>query len=566
MISNLEMHVRSGRMAARVELADGSACVRVYEPKSGKVEVIGEIDPWYLPQQPNFSPDGSKIAFFGDGSLYFYDVERRTVHRVFADLNLDASFCVWSPFGDALVFSAHPLRDGTHPPDIFTLSLQNGDVVQVTNGEAVDRFPLWSPSGREIVFHRQYLNESGMPKHVQLVDVMTGKVEDISPRKGASYELGRRCWSPDSTWLAGLEYDSGTVRVVVIQIGDRSVVGAVEGNDLLSAAFFPNSTRIVVIHEKELEIFSIPDSTSCARIQLPNGVRVIQTMTGPAIVPDDTDEAFYFAGTDSTIYRGTAQEGCIPLIQEKSGCLHPEFNHEHYNYRSKDGRSIPAHRLIPPNPKRLAVVFVFGGPREHIALTDPILLRLVSEGYEVICPAYRGCKGYGPEHEDAHIGEYGRADVWDVIVCAQDWRARTEHRRPMAVVGYSYGGFLTLLALAAEDASWACGVSLWGVTGIEKLRMHVPRAYPTETVQKDIAMVERSATERSRYIRSPLLILHGARDTTATTEEVQLIQQRVLASGGSCELVVYEDDGHGLKRHRQEIFGKMLNFLAGHER
>lgn len=403
-----------------------------------------------------------------------------------------------------------------------------------------------------------------MPKHIQLVDVMPGKVEDISPRQGAPYELGRRCWSPDSTWLAAMEYDSGTVRVVVIHGGDRRVVGIVEGNDLLSAAFFPNSKRILVIREKELEIFSIPDSTSCARIQLPNGVFVIQTMTGPAIVPDNTDGAFYFAGTDSTIYRGTAQEGCIPLIQEKPGRLHPDFNHEHYNFRSKDGRSIPAHRLIPPNPKELAVVFVFGGPREHIALTDPILLRLVSEGYEVICPAYRGCKGYGSEHEDAHIGEYGRADVWDVVECAKDWRARTEQRRPVAVVGYSYGGFLALLALAAEDVPWACGVSLWGVAGIEKLGMHVSRAYPTDPVQKEIAMVERSATEQSRNIRSPLLILHGERDTTATTEEVQLIQQRVLASGGSCELVVYEDDGHGLKRHRQEVFGEMLNFLANY--
>ncbi len=564
MISDFEMHVPSGRMAARVELADGSAGVRVYEPKSGKVEVIGEIDPWYLPQQPRFSPDGSKIAFFGDGSLYFYDVERRTVHRVFADLNLDASFCVWSPSGDALVFSAHPLEDRTHPPDIFTLSLQNGDVVQVTNSEAVDRFPVWSPSGRRIVFHRQCLDEPDMPKHIQLVDVMTGKVAGISPRQAVSYELGRRCWSLDSMRVAALEYDAGTVRAVVIHVDDHRVERIAEGNDLLGAAFFPDNTRILVVHEKELETLSFTDSASCARVQLPTGVRVIQTMTGPAIVTHNMDGAFYFAGTDSTIYRGTAQEGCIPLIQEKSGRLHPEFNHEHYNFRSRDGRSIPAHRLIPPNPKELAVVFVFGGPRERIDLADPILLRLVSEGYEVICPAYRGCKGYGLEHEDAHIGEYGRGDVWDVVECARDWSARTEHRRPMAAVGFSYGGFLTLLALAAEDTPWACGVSLWGVTGIEKLRMHVPRAYPTEPVQKEIAMVERSATEQSRYIRSPLLILHGERDTTATTEEVQLIQQRVLASGTPSELVVYENDGHGLKRHRQEMFGKMLNFLARH--
>ena len=39
---------------------------------------------------------------------------------------------------------------------------------------------------------------------------------------------------------------------------------------------------------------------------------------------------------------------------------------------------------------------------------------------------------------------------------------------------------------------------------------------------------------------------------------------RRISRGRGCELVVYEDDGHGLKRHRQEMFGKMLNFLENY--
>jgi hypothetical protein len=56
-------------MIVRHERPDGIIESRLYDLASG--EVIGEIDPWYLPQGVRFSPDGSKGPFSAMGLSIF---------------------------------------------------------------------------------------------------------------------------------------------------------------------------------------------------------------------------------------------------------------------------------------------------------------------------------------------------------------------------------------------------------------------------------------------------------------------------------------------------------------
>ncbi|MFD1673869.1 S9 family peptidase [Alicyclobacillus fodiniaquatilis] len=558
-MGNFDVHHKSGRMAALIRLPDGDACVRIYNLRTK--EVIGEIDPWFLPQGPLFSPDGAQLTFFGnDGKLYVFDIERQAVEQVIDDPGLDASFGVWSPSGDALAFSAFQPADKHHPPDIYTLDLPSGKVIQLTNSQAVDRFPQWSPSGRHIAFHRQHLHVQGVPKSIQVMDVVSGEMEEFMPSEGMSYDFARGCWSTDVSCLLAMEQKADVHRLQLIHVQHKQAREIAAGSDLLGATFFPDGRQILIVRQGQFEILSFPDLHCKHLIQLPKGTQILQGFRGPNVVPDD--DGIGFATTDATIYRWTAHEGLRSLIHiDDCQLSKPEFEYEQYTYLAPDGRSIPAHRLIPPHPKDLAIVYVVGGPRDEISLNDRVLLRLVKEGYEVICPAYRGCRGYGVEHEDAHIGEYGRVDVADVIACGNDWRRRTGGQRPVAVMGFSYGGFLTLLSLAQADANWACGISLWGATTIENMGLHVPRAYPDDPIEREIAQVERSPIQQASKVHAPLLILHGGCDTTSTNEDVELIQARVEAAGMPCKLVIYADDGHGLMRHRREMFAEILSYL-----
>jgi dipeptidyl aminopeptidase/acylaminoacyl peptidase len=129
------------------------------------------------------------------------------------------------------------------------------------------------------------------------------------------------------------------------------------------------------------------------------------------------------------------------------------------------------------------------------------------------------------------------------------------------VAGYSYGGFLTFLALAQTEIPWAGGIALWSVSELSHLGLHQHRAFPTDAAQQAAARVERSPLQQAGRIRIPLLIFHGALDTAATSEEMKAIRAAVSGQGGECELIIFDDDTHGLMRHRDEIHARVLRFL-----
>jgi dipeptidyl aminopeptidase/acylaminoacyl peptidase len=56
-------------------------------------------------------------------------------------------------------------------------------------------------------------------------------------------------------------------------------------------------------------------------------------------------------------------------------------------------------------------------------------------------------------------------------------------------------------------------------------------------------------------------MFHGGRDTTSTNEEVRSIQNELQANGVPCELTIFQDDTHGLTRHRPELFSQLFAFL-----
>ncbi|MYA05658.1 MAG: alpha/beta fold hydrolase [Caldilineaceae bacterium SB0664_bin_22] len=246
-------------------------------------------------------------------------------------------------------------------------------------------------------------------------------------------------------------------------------------------------------------------------------------------------------------------------------CNSPSFLHEEYSVVSGDGLSVPVQRFIPPNAKAPAVLYVHGGPGTPINPDDATMLHLLGEGYEFVCAAYRGSAGYGPRHRGANRGEYGRADVWDVLACAQDWKERTDGSRPLILAGYSYGGFLGLLALSRAKDLLAGGIIMWPVTGLHRFPSHAHRAFPEEREDRYQALTERSPVERASHIRVPVQIFHGALDSAGNIEELSVIQQRIQTAGGDCTLKLFDDDTHALRRHLDEIHADILRFLGRFE-
>jgi eukaryotic-like serine/threonine-protein kinase len=107
---------------------------------------------------PAWSPDGKQIACSTVSphrpdvrdvmSSQIYAIDVASGSRRLVSGALDAVQPNWSPDGRRIAFWG--VRDGAR--DIFTVSSDGGDPVPVTNDEAVDWDPVWTPEGRYLYF------------------------------------------------------------------------------------------------------------------------------------------------------------------------------------------------------------------------------------------------------------------------------------------------------------------------------------------------------------------------------------------------------------------------------
>ena len=93
---------------------------------------------------------------------------------------------------------------------------------------------------------------------------------------------------------------------------------------------------------------------------------------------------------------------------------------------------------------------------------------------------------------------------------------------------------------------------------------HANQGVPYDNEAREAALLERSPVAQAARIKHPLLILHGARDTTSSVSDVSRIQQSVKSAGIPCELVIFENDGHGLHLNRDAMFQHMFDFLEAY--
>ncbi|RPI87359.1 MAG: S9 family peptidase [Chloroflexi bacterium] len=557
-----DLHADTKRLAVLRSDPDGGHKI---ELRTLQGQMLGEITAEFLPLGPQWSPNGSIVAFgSNDGLLYLHRLGDASPTVVFAHPSLQAGFCEWAADGNRLVFSAYNKVLQT-PPGIYCLELDTGHTLQLTNdAKTVDRFPHPSPSGQWVAFQRQFLDEPELPRRVYVIEVQSGQCFPVLNAFEGDVDTGRFSWSPDSSSLLVKQAHQGRIRLSVIRLEDKSITWSYESETVQGGVFSPQGDRILCICSDELLWFAYPEGTLLHRLSLASAAPVWNYFTGPQIGFDLRATIVYFVGANNCLYRWRIGGNC-DCILEDSPPVRPAFTHEEYRVPSRDGRPIPVQRFIPPQPRSAAILYVHGGPGGSIDPDDPFMLRLLSEGVEFVCAAYRGSSGYGPKHEDANRGEYGRADVWDILAAGYDWKKRAGEDRPLILAGYSYGGFLTFLALAQEDIPWVSGIAMWTLSGMHRQPLHRHRAFPVDADQQAAAWVERSPLEQAGRIRVPLLIFHGALDTTATTEELKSIQASILTRGGECELIVFDDDTHGLMRHRDEIHARVLRFLRQFE-
>jgi dipeptidyl aminopeptidase/acylaminoacyl peptidase len=248
-------------------------------------------------------------------------------------------------------------------------------------------------------------------------------------------------------------------------------------------------------------------------------------------------------------------------------------------FRSFDGTVVPSIFYKPKGAsganKVPALVYVHGGPGGQTMRGYSAQIQyLVNHGYAVLGINNRGSSGYGKTFFRADDRKHGREPLWDCVE-AKTWLASQGYVDPerIGIMGGSYGGYMTLAALAFRPEAFKVGVDIFGVSNWVRTLENIPPYWESfrkalydeigdPAKDKDF-LVATSPLFHASNIRKPLMVIQGANDPRVIKPESDEIVEAVKKSGVPVEYVVFGDEGHGFskKKNQAEASAKILAFL-----
>jgi len=243
----------------------------------------------------------------------------------------------------------------------------------------------------------------------------------------------------------------------------------------------------------------------------------------------------------------------------KLGLRSPEF----FTFPSTDGQVTLQAAVLKPDPVVFGpgpyptVVSVYGGP--HVqkvsnswgATADMRAQYLRSKGYLVLSVDNRGSARRGLHFEGAIKHDMGNLEVADQVAgvrkCIE--LGLTDAKR-VGIYGWSYGGYMSAMALAKEPDVFAAAISGAPVTHWDGYDTHYTERY-MGTPQSNPDGYKRSAVmEHVASMRGALLLVHGLLDENVHFRHTARLINALVRERKTYELLVFPDERHtprGLK-------------------
>ncbi len=582
----------------------------------------------------SWSPDDKQVAFVsnitGRNNIWLVSSQSGWPTQLTVSNQRQANIA-WSPKGRWIAYNSD--YDGNEQWDLFLVSASNGQIVNLTNSpEVSEEGPVWSPDGAMLAYSVKPKRSPNY--EIDTIDILTKRVTHLTSNTPPQLSNSVAAWSRDGKWIVYNQSNAagkdGNIFIVSATGGKPTNLTAHEGeHDFIATDISPDGKTVLMtsnvgngyanaalldvatkkitwLTNDKWEVVSgkfsndgksltwtanidgnqdiyVYDLASRQAKPLPlakginslagadtpfsrDGKRLLYTHNGPNAPNDIWD--YDFAGEKSHQITNSLVGGV-----RSDDMVEPFLVH----YPSKDGKwQISAFVYVPynaeKNGKNAAIVYIHGGPTSQTVNTfNRSVQYLVNQGYFVIAPNYRGSTGYGKEFEDANRFDMGGGDLEDVISAAE-WIKQTGFIDPkkVAVMGGSYGGYLTMMAVTKAPDLWAAGVPIVPfVNWFTEIENEDPalREYDISTMgdpTKDKARLqERSPINFVDQIKAPLLLLAGGNDPRCPHTEAEQVASAIKKRKGIVELKVYENEGHGFAKIENQIdaYTRVADFL-----
>lgn len=537
-------------------------------------------------ENPVISPRSDVVVFERNRQLWQSPIDGSAPARRLFELRGSNGDPQFSPDGSRIAFVSNR---GTHAIiGIFTDA--DTPVTWIAPSTNRDWAPRWSPDGRRLAFARR-AGAGGPPSDprapeanpwsIWVADIATGSATQrwasaATPRGSVPSTHG----GVNLHWAAGdrlvfLSYEdgwphlysmpaAGSTRPVLLTPGDHMaehITLSADGRHVLYSGNIGRSPQDIdrrhvvraAVDRPGIEVLTPGDGLEWTPVGLASGrIAAIGATAQRAPVP-------FVLGGETRTWIGDTQ---VPADFPAQQLVTPK----QVIYTASDGVRVHAQLFEPPagGPARKpAVVYVHGGPPRQMLLgwhygdyywnAYAMNQYLASRGFVVLSINFRLGIGYGYDfHRPPNAGAMGASEYLDVKAAGEYLRGlpNVDGAR-IGIYGGSYGGFLTALALGRDSDLFAAGVDIHGVhdftsDGGGRFGGATWRYERSAAAIDTLARIawESSPVSAVGTWRSPVLLIHGDDDRNVRVSQTVDLVQRLRRQGVPFEELLIPDDTH----------------------
>jgi dipeptidyl aminopeptidase/acylaminoacyl peptidase len=441
-----------------------------------------------------------------------------------------------------------------------------------------------SQDGRYVALHKP---NTTVDSDLYIWDAQTAQRRHISPHKGqATYDFAGFDWPVKNAYLKtndGREFSA--LAKLDLASGKSTVIESPDWDVMFSVLSKNGRYRVTAVNEDARTRIKVVENATGKELKLPelgDG-----DITAVKISDSEKKMAFHLNGdrSPSDLFVLDIGSGKVSRITR---ALNPEIDPATLvestvvRFKSFDGLQIPNVLFKPHQATRAskapALVWVHGGPGGQTRKGYSAAIQfLANHGYVVLGINNRGSAGYGKTFYTADDQKHGKEPLWDCVE-AKKYLQGLDYvdSKKIGIIGGSYGGYMTLAALAFQPDAFDAGVDIFGVSNWLRTLKAIPPYWESfrkvlyqeigDPTTQEAMLREISPVFHADKIKKPLLVLQGANDPRVIKAESDDIVEQVKKNGVPVEYIVFPDEGHGFTKRENEAraYSSIVEFLDKH--
>jgi len=245
----------------------------------------------------------------------------------------------------------------------------------------------------------------------------------------------------------------------------------------------------------------------------------------------------------------------------------PEF----FTMDTPDGIKLNGYILKPtgfnPSKRYPVIMYQYQGPgsqevldRWHIGYEN----YFAKAGFVVVCVDGRGTGGRGRAFMDVVYKNLGHYETIDQIAAA-NYAARLPYADPnkIAIFGWSYGGYETIMASSHPDAPYAAAVAVAPVTDWRYYDTIYAERYMLTPQENEDGYDESSTMTHINNRRCPLLIMHGTADDNVHFFNAVQYASVTESNGRWVDMLLFPNMNHSINgcNARTVVVARLIDYL-----